>query len=188
MNYTIKPLNAELSKTYIEFLGNLDFSHSPHWATCFCRYYHTNCSAEEWQNRKGQENRLEAVEEIKAGNMKGYLAFDGDKCIGWCNANDSHQYQRLENEFKSLIKDQKAGCVICFVIHPEYRKQGVARLLLRQAIEGFKAQGFDAVIALPVDLKDEPEKLYRGTMNMYKEYGFEEIEKYERVSVMWLKL
>jgi GNAT superfamily N-acetyltransferase len=184
----VKPLDSQLATTFTEYIGNLDFGHAPHWSTCFCRFYHTSCSGEEWRNRSGEENRLEAIEEIKNGNMKGYLAFDGEQCIGWCNANDTRQFVRLENELKSVIGDQKVGCVICYVIHPNYRKQGIARLMLKQAIEDFKAEGFDGVLALPVDVKDDPEKLYRGTINMYKDQGFKEIERDEDVSVMWLSL
>lgn len=187
MKYTIKSLSPELSSIFTEYFEKLDFGHEPHWATCFCRFYHTNCSSEKWHKRTGEENRLEAIEQIKAGNMKGYLAFDGDKCIGWCNANNVSRYIRLEDDIKHIVTGKKVGCVICFVIHPEYRKQGVARLLLKQAVEDFKLQGFDAVLAIPVDIKDKPESLYRGTINMYRELGFREIERHDNVSVMWLE-
>ncbi len=188
MNYMVKQLSPELTPTFTEYLSTLDFNHAPHWSTCFCRYYHTNCSMEQWQKRTGEENCAEAIEQVKAGNMKGYLAFDGEKCIGWCNANNVRQYIRLEDDLSHIVKDNKVGCVICFVIHPEYRKQGVARLLLKQAVEDFKAQGFDAVLSIPVEIKEEPEKLYRGTLNMYKELGFELIEHHEKSCVMWLEL
>lgn len=120
--------------------------------------------------------------------MKGYLAFDQDKCIGWCNANDIKQYLRIEDDLKPYTQNYKVGCIICFVIHPEYRKQGVARLLLKKAIEDFKSEGFDAVIAIPIENNNEPEKLYRGTLNMYNENNFKEIDKLDETSVMWLKL
>lgn len=188
MKYIVKPLTPKLATTFTEYIGNLDFGYEPHWATCFCRYYHTNCSSELWQKRSGEENRREALESIESGNMKGYLAFDGDKCIGWCNANDVRQYIRIVNDLNHLIKDSKVGCPICFVIHPEYRKQGVARLLLKTIMEDFKKQNFDAVLALPIDNAKEPQKLYRGTLNMYKETGFEEVEKHDNVRVMLLKL
>lgn len=60
--------------------------------------------------------------------------------------------------------------------------------MLAQAIEGFKAQGFDAVLAIPVENMDEPEKLYRGTLNMYKELGFEKIEQQDKAIIMRLQL
>lgn len=188
MIYEIKQLKPELDITFTDYLGNLDFGHAPHWATCYCRYYHSNCSMEAWQQRTGEQNRQEALEQIKSSKMKGYLAFDGDKCIGWCNANNVNEYLRFENDLDTIIKDKKTGCVICFVIHPEYRGRGVARQLLKQAIADFKSQGYEAVIALPIENKNEPEKLYRGTLNMYKENGFIEVEKDGNMSIMWLEL
>lgn len=187
MEYTIKALSPELATTFTDYLDNLDYAHEPHWSTCYCRFYHTDCSFEQWKNRSGQENRQEAIEQIRAGKMKGYLAFDGDKCIGWCNANKANEYLRLQEYIGDFAADKKVGIVICFVIHQEYRRQGVARLLLKQAVEDFKKQGYDGVLAMPVDIKDKPEKLYRGTVNMYKEQGFKEIERHENVSVVWLE-
>lgn len=188
MSYTIRRLSPELAVTFTDYLENLDFHHAPHWASCFCRFYHTDCAMEQWQSRTGAENKAEALDRINSGSMKGYLAFDGDKCIGWCNANDARQYLRLQGDLEHIIKDKKTGLAICFVIHPEYRRQGVARLLLRQALNDFKAEGFEAAIALPVEAKGEPEKLYRGSLNMYREFGFEEIEKDEDVYIMQLRL
>lgn len=56
MEYVIKPLNPELATTFADYLKNLDFGHSPHWSTCFCRFYYTNSSNEIWINRTGKEN------------------------------------------------------------------------------------------------------------------------------------
>jgi len=188
MDYTVKPLNENLSQDFVDFLNSLSFDHSPHWASCYCRYYHTNCSQEEWQKRTGKENRKEAIKEIKAGNMQGYLAFHEDKCIGWCNANEAEQFIRLKEQMEPIIKDKKVGCVICFVVHPQYRRQGVARMLLKRAIKDFKLEGFEAVLAIPLENKNEPEKQYRGTVKMFEEEGFQEIEKHGNLSVMWLEL
>ncbi len=187
MEYEIKALCPELAREFADYMANLDFGHEPGWATCFCRYYQTNCSQEKWYSRTGEENRLEAIEEIKAGNMKGYLAYDGTKCIGWCNANDVRQFLRLEDDLKHIVKNQKVGCVICFVIHPEYRNQGVARQLLRKAVEDFRMQKFDAVLAIPRENNGSRERFYRGTLNMYKELSFEEVEKDGDASIMLLK-
>ena len=60
MEYTIKPLNAELMNHFIDFFDSLSFDHVPEWASCFCRFYYTNYSQEEWQNRTGEQNRKEA--------------------------------------------------------------------------------------------------------------------------------
>lgn len=186
--YQVKPLTKDNAEIFAEYLGELDFSHAPHWGTCFCRFYYTNCPGEEWKARSGEHNKQEALEDINQENMKGLLAFDGDKCIGWCSANDVSRFPRIYADVKEILGDKKTGCVICYVIHPEYRRQGVARLLLKTAIESFREDGFDAVLALPVDMKSPQETHYRGTINMYLENGFKEIKREEELRIMLLDL
>ncbi|MFT4007671.1 MAG: GNAT family N-acetyltransferase [Lacrimispora sp.] len=188
MDYLIKALTPELGDAFVEYIGEVDFDYAPHWATCYCRYYYSDSPQKEWMETPGDKNREEALQKIKDGSMRGYLAFDGDKCVGWCSANDARSFVRLEKDIEHLTKDKKVGCVICFIIHPEYRGKGIARQLLRQAVKDFKSQGFQAVLALPFELKETPQKQYRGTLNMYREQGFQEIEKHDSISVMWLEL
>ncbi len=188
MNYTVKPLEASNAEVFTAYLGNLDFSLTPHWATCFCRFYYCNCSGEEWMGRSGEVNRTEALEDIRSGNMEGYLAFDEDKCIGWCSANDINRFPRLTEDVGHLVKGKKTGCTICYVIHPEYRRQGLARQLLKYAVEDFRRQGFEQVIAFPVIADTPAGTHYRGSLNMYQENGFREIGNFENVRAMLLEL
>lgn len=88
MNATIKALTPDLATTLTSFLESVDFSYSPAWATCFCRYYYTLCSMSEWMSRSGEFNKRESMEAIKQGDMNGYLAYENDKVIGWYNAPD----------------------------------------------------------------------------------------------------
>ncbi len=188
MDYEIKALTLELADTFADYLAQVDFASTPHWATCYCRFYYSDCSQKEWMARSGDENRAEAMQCIKEGCQRGYLAFDGERCIGWCSANDARSFTRLQEDIEHQIKGKKVGCVICFVIHNEYRGKGVARQLLRQAVQDFAAQGFDAVLALPIESQTAPQKQYRGTLHMYQEQGFQEIEKHDNLHVMWLEL
>jgi GNAT superfamily N-acetyltransferase len=188
MNYTVKPLDSSNGEVFTDFLGNLDFSLTPHWATCFCRFYYSDCSIEEWAAKSGETNKAEALEDIRKGNMKGYLAFDGDKCIGWCSANDIVRFPRLSEDVSHLIEGKRTGCTICYVIHPEYRRQGVARLLLQYAVKDFKQKGFDHLLAFPVVADTPAETHYRGSVNMYLENGFQEIGNQDNVKAMLLEL
>ena len=187
MQYTVQPLSPALAETFVQFFDALDFCHAPNWATCYCRYYQADCSEKEWGARPGEHNRAEALNEIRGGSMKGYLAFDGGQCIGWCNANDICAYSRLSDDIAPYVQGEKTGCTICYVSHPDYRNQGVARSLLKAAVEGFRADGYDAVLALPVDGQINARR-YRGTMHMYEELGFQEVARIEDTTVMRLGL
>jgi len=188
MAYTVKPLTKKLGQAFANYLSGLNFSHAPHWAGCYCRYYYLDGSAEEWQSRTAEQNREEAIREIENGNMNGYLVYEGERCIGWCCASSLDSLKRLKQELGACLKEENAGGVACFVIHQEYRGQGVARLLLKTAVEGFRARGCSAVYAAPFTLPSEPIKQYRGTRSMYEELGFEEIEHRDSISVMRLGL
>ncbi len=187
MQYTVKPLSPELAQTFLAYFDQLDFCHAPDWAACYCRFYHTDCSGEEWEARTGEQNRAEAVESIKSGDMKGYLAFDGERCIGWCNANDIRAFVRLFADVEPYVQGKKTGCTVCYVIDPAYRSKGVARSLLKAAVEGFKRDGFEAALALPVESQPGINR-YRGTFNMYRELGFAEIGRDGDAVVMRLDL
>ena len=135
-----------------------------------------------------EENRAEALQEIKNGNMRGYLAFDGEKCIGWCNANDVEQLVRLHEYTDELCSGKRVGCTICYVIHPDYRGKGVARQMLHRAIEDFRLSGYEAMLALPAEAENAGQKRYRGTLHMYQEAGFIELRAEENLHVMWLDI
>ncbi len=188
MALIIRQLTPALSQTFCDYLTQLDFSATPHWASCFCRFYHTTCSQQEWMARTADENRTEALREIEAGNMRGYLAFEEDICVGWCNANDVTQFPRLREDMEALYRGKRVGSTVCYVIHPAHRGKGIARQLLARAIEDFRASGYDAMLALPIETDSARQRRYRGTLHMYQEAGYQEIQTIDHLHVMWLEL
>ncbi len=184
MSYQIKELKPELAEDFLDFMGNTDFSSESHWNHCYCRFYHSDTSWEDWRERSSEENRQEAYNAIKSGQMKGYLLYDGEKPIGWCNANDLKEFKRIKKEAEDRLDlSKKIGSIICFVIHPDYRKQGLSKKLMRRAVSDFQAMDYDLIMALPVEF-DKPEMRYRGTVSMYQEVGFQEIAREDKLSVM----
>lgn len=188
MPLEILPLSPALADVFCDYLTRLDFSATPHWSSCFCRFYHTTCTQQEWMNRTAEENRAEAKAEIAAGNMRGYLAFDAGLCVGWCNANDVAQYPRLAEYTDEMCRGKRVACTICYVIHPGYRGKGVARDMLARAISDYRAEGYDAMLALPVEAPGAEQRRYRGTLHMYQEAGYQELQAIDQLHVMWLDL
>jgi len=179
MNIKVKKLEKGMGNEFAEYFANLSFSHEPGWSGCYCRFYHMDNEIEEWSKRTGEENRLDAIKEIDNGHMTGFLAYTDGKCIGWLNANDWASYKRLQPYVKDTIGDQKTGVVICYVVHPEYRGMGVAKALLNAAVEDFRKNGYDAVMALPLNANEFSQRLYRGTESMYEKAGFNKVGEFE---------
>ena len=184
MKLIIKELKPNLASDFINYFESLSFKHSPEWSSCFCRYYYNDCSNEQWFSRTSQNNMLEAKIQITNGNMKGFLAYSEEKCIGWLSANDIDKMARIAN-LKAYTDCEKVACTNCFVIHPDYRNMGVARKLLEYAIKHFRDAGFDCMMAMPVENSSNPEKRYRGTRKMFLEQGYRNVEN-EEIDIMIL--
>ena len=94
MKLIIKPLSPEIIDDYLSLFDNIVFSENPDWSKCYCYSYHFTGAKEEWTKEK---NRSSVIELIKEDKMRGYLAYDENKPIGWCNANNKNNYQlRME--------------------------------------------------------------------------------------------
>jgi GNAT superfamily N-acetyltransferase len=68
------------------------------------------------------------------------------------------------------------------VVPSEYRRQGVARAMLRAAIAYAREQGATLIEAYPVDKRGElgDDTLWFGTKSMYDRAGFREVARRKR--------
>lgn len=172
MTIEIKPLSPDLAETFTSYVSNMDFQHAPHWQFCNCQYYHVKCSSEEWRARSAEQNQQLAVQNIRNGVMHGFMAFEGDKPVGWINANDWQNYALLEGDPELLSFEGKTGAIVCFLIHPDYRNQGLSTKLLETAVEDFRKQDFDRVVGRPFLWSAHPERQYHGVPGIYEALGF----------------
>lgn len=173
---TVRALMPHDAERFAAYLSDMDFQHAPDWAGCFCRFYHTACSMDEWAKRDSALNRLEAMTAIQNGTMKGFVAFEEDQLIGWLNANHVRAYPRLSGFVEPYLEHPETIAIVCFVIHPDYRGQGVATDLLNTCVESSKANGYAQVLGFPFDDPQHPQKAYRGSLSMYKKAGFAWVE------------
>lgn len=186
-NFTIRSLNPNIPEELPNFFDSLDYSHAPHWSGCYCRYYHTDYTLDEWIKRDPKLNRIETINAIQSGEMNGFLIYDNDKAVGWLNAQSIESYKRLCADLEKF-HNKKVAISICFVIHPDYRNKGLATLLLDYAINYFKDCEFDGLIALPPSEVYDIQKAYRGTLSMYLKKGYQVIEEREGTSMVELVL
>jgi GNAT superfamily N-acetyltransferase len=184
MNITIKPLGPELALTYIDYLEKMDFHHAPDLSGCFCRFYHQECTDKQWQLRSSEDNKKDALSAIKDGSMKGFLAFYENQCVGWVNVNNIKSYPKLKEFINLPIILPQTACIVCFVIHPQFRNQGLARQLLDACLLAYQNEGYDALMGFPFENPSSPEKAYRGSPRMYLEKDFECLEEREGVFMM----
>lgn len=182
MNIIVKPLSPELLEDFLFFFDNMVFKENPHWSVCYCYSYHFTGTKEQW-NREG--NRSAVIQLIKENKMKGYLAFSDSKLVGWCNANDRNNYQRLLKYYDLIDNPADKVCsIVCFLVSPEYRRKGIAQKMLQQITGDYHLQDYDYIEAYPGKGELSSEKNYKGPMSMYKKYDFKIQSEHDDYYVM----
>jgi ribosomal protein S18 acetylase RimI-like enzyme len=165
------PLSAERADDYFRFFDARAFVDNPRWAGCYCYFPLHDPEKTDWHARTGEENRRAVAQCIAGGRASGYLAYDGDDVIGWCNVGPWSQYPMLHDEPEAGA--ESIGVIFCFVIAPEFRGRGVARPLLSAACLGLRAQGLAWVYARPLRQAHGAAANHLGPLSMYLRAGFE---------------
>ena len=205
MDLTIKQLTPELLADYMDFFDNRAFSDGSPFFPCYCCNYNMP-DDEFWSHCKGlddtTENRCRVQREcaeilIRDGRLKGYLVYDGDIVVGWCNANEKSTYLRFgdfnmdDDPKHSAIAYETLGktkSVVCFEVAPDYRRNGIAAMLLRRVIDYAKIDGYEFVEVYP-SVQDEFNVLqFTGPMGLLKKFGFERASQHGDTIIMRIKL
>ena len=174
MSLIIKPLGPELIDDFLFFFDNLAFSDNPDWAKCYCHFYHFNGTGKKFQKKTAEQNRNASKQLILLNHMYGFLAYkDDDKPIGWCNANVKENFSKSMLG-KKIVNSSggKIASIVCFIIAPGNRRQGIARQLLKAAYSDFSSKNYDYLEAYPRkgDLTDAMH--YHGPLSLYESEGF----------------
>ncbi len=183
MEIEIKPLSPELLGDFLYYFDKDAFRDNPDWSFCYCQFFH--CTVRNWVKHPAAKNRENSIKLINSGEMKGFLAFHNDKVVGWCNANEKSNYIRLENNKQLKVPfEGKIGAVVCFLVVKEYRGKGLARMLLKYAIEDFKRKKFDVVEAYPRKKVHTDAHNYHGPLSLFESEGFKVVKEYKTYLVV----
>jgi ribosomal protein S18 acetylase RimI-like enzyme len=168
--HIIKSLGPELLEDYLYFFDNANYTDKPDWTKCYCYSFHFTGEASEWNKEK---NRAAVIGLIREGGMKGYLAYSDDKPVGWCNANDRNNFQRLLKYYDLVSKPGEKVCsIVCFLIHPDYRKKGISKAFLDMIAREYSSLNYDFLEAYPGKDRSSSAHYYKGNLNLYEKAGF----------------
>lgn len=178
---TIKPLTAELSADYLDFFDNRAFTDDNPNGPCYC----TSPNQDE-ENIKQMVSEFKqfgvketirkyAVRMLNENKIHGYLAFDGETSIGWCNAADMESYIGFVPDFARKNSCGKTISIVCFEIAPNYRGKGIASAFIERVCKDAKAKGYAAVEGYAKISDQRNEFDYQGPVHLYQKAGFEEV-------------
>ena len=156
---------------------------------CWCQYYRVT-SSEYGRSSRDQlfehwlAERKEALHrQLEGETPPGVLAYLGDTIVGWCGIGVRAEMGRLvRSRTIPKVDDRPVWSIVCFLVRPGYRRRGVARVLLRGAIETARSFSAPALEAYPVDPSEQPgnkpihtSAAYVGTIAMFEQEGFQRV-------------
>jgi GNAT superfamily N-acetyltransferase len=108
----------------------------------------------------------------------GVLAYVGGEAAGWCSVAPRSTYRRLLNSRTiPFVHDEDAWSIVCFVVRPAFRRQGLMHTLLDGALRHAKEHGAVVVEGYPIDITGEGRSDvisgYVGSTALFEKAGFE---------------
>ena len=186
----IRPLTPELHADYLDFFDHRAFTDGNPNGPCYCTSPNQTeeqiqSMVREFQSFGVKETlRKYAAEMLEKNKIHGYLAYDGDLSIGWCNAADIESYVGFVPAFARNITCGKTVSIVCFEIAPEYRGKGIASAFIDRVCSDAKAKGYAAVEGYAVLSDRRNDFDFQGPYRLYQKAGFTEVARGNGQAVM----
>jgi GNAT superfamily N-acetyltransferase len=152
-----------------------------HGATggCWCMWW--RLTNKKFDAQKGERNRRAMKAIVDSGRVPGILAYYEGRAVGWCSVAPREEFPRLErSRLLKPVDNQRVWSVVCFFVAKEYRRKGVAKRLLKAAVEYVRGQGGRIVEGYSVEPKEgkTPDLFaYHGPASLYRSVGFKEVAR-----------
>ena len=181
---SVHPVTPDRVADWLQLFDRDAFAGNPDWAACYCLEPHVPAPPEQ-PERAWRESRATVAERLRCGSTFGYLAYAGDRAVGWVNASLRSEYALFQLVDRSGPAARDVIGVSCFVIAPPFRRHGVASTLLDRVIADAPSRRAAWIEGYP---HDEPQPNdaahFRGARSMYATRGFEPIETRKNYTVM----
>jgi ribosomal protein S18 acetylase RimI-like enzyme len=192
MEYEILKLSPDMAEEYVRFFDVTPHDDGLDENKCYCVNWVLG-DGDGLETHTADRRRKAALKYVKEGKLRGYLARANGKIIGWLNANEKNGCincpgWRWFMDGIPVNDGERALSIFCFVIAPDYQRQGVATRLLERAISDAGAEGFDCVEAYPNTEFMSAAMDFRGPKAMYEKLGFEKSLDVNGMTVMRKKL
>ena len=191
--WRVASLSPSRRDAYLQFFDHergAAFADNPAWSGCYCHFFHA-ATALDWASLPPTVNRSAVASRIEVGEMEGFLACDdSDRVVGWLNAQPRHKvphcFARLGIAPPPIdVPAHEAAVILCLVVDPAHRRQGVARALLGHALDALAERGIRVVDAFPVSTPSSDDAgQCRGPLALFEQIGFSRIAEHGDQVVM----
>ena len=167
---SVTKLSMASRPLFLKFFDGDAFSDNSKWSSCYCQCFYENHDAVKWSECTTERNRTVACNRAQAQEMQGYIAHRGEEPVGWCGAAPRHLLHALDDE--PTPNSETVGAIVCFLVSPRCRGEGIARYLLDAACMGLRQQGMTIAEANPRPEAKTPADNHFGPLSMYLTSGF----------------
>jgi GNAT superfamily N-acetyltransferase len=139
--------------------------------SCWCMVW--RASPAEARHRDGASRRGQMKSRIDTGTPVRILACEDDTPIAWCSIAPRDSYRPLGGP-DDLAGSEHVWSLACLFIRSEFRGQGLAGRLIREAVDRAARNGATIVEAYPVDPRS-PSYRFMGFVETFRAAGFKEV-------------
>jgi GNAT superfamily N-acetyltransferase len=140
---------------------------------CWCLSHRLQAAEIE---RLGSGSREQAMRRLcERDHPPGVVTYWDGEPVGWCNIGSRAEITRLaRSRLIRPVDDLPVWSIICVVVRPGHRRQGVTAPLLEGAVAYAESYGAPAVEAYPVDPSGRMDltMAFVGTRSMFERAGF----------------
>lgn len=134
----------------------------------------------------GDGSREQAMRRLcEQEHPPGVVTYRDGEPVGWCSIGPRKEITLLSrSRLIRPIDDVPVWCIICVVVRPGHRRQGVTTRMLSDAVDYAAAHGAPAVEAYPVDPHGRMDltMAFVGTRSMFEKVGFEVVGSTDAVA------
>ena len=176
---TVRPVSPDQHDAVMHYFDLVAYADNPNWSKCYC----AERLVEDYDSRTKEQNRAFRSQLIQSAKANGLVAYRLGRVVGWCHAAPKTELLHIEG-----ASDGAVGAIVCFVIAPDQRRQGVATTLLEAAVEHLRKRGMRAAEAYPrlgeIDPSHWAQAMYVGPLSMYVKAGFAIEEQHDDFAVV----
>src|SRR6188474_712746 len=129
-DYVVKPLDATTWDAFARLLER----HNGVFGGCWCTWFHTFQAEKTFS---AEDNRALKERLVKEGRAHAALVFDGDVAVGWLQYGAPDELPNINHrkQYEQGVERPPDYRLTCFFIDRRYRRQGVAAVALRGALD-----------------------------------------------------
>lgn len=169
---SIRTITPDQHDAVMHYFDMVAYADNPNWSKCFC--CERLCT--DYDERTKEQNRELRSELIRSAKANGLVAYRLGRVVGWCHAAPKSELVNVPGPTAPDL-----GAIVCFVVAPDQRRQGIASSLLDAALAHLAKRGMRSVEAYPLIGELDPSRWvyqnYLGPLTMYVKAGFEIAER-----------